>query len=271
MASFSKTAHLKGKTIGFIPTMGYFHEGHLSLARQARINCDIVVMSIYVNPTQFGPKEDLKKYPRNLKRDKKLAEGAGVDVIFSPTNKAMYPDGYLTYVNAGKIANVLCGASRPGHFKGVTTIVSKLFNIIAPDIAYFGQKDAQQAIVIKKMVRDLNFPVKIKVMPIVREKSGLALSSRNSYLNPKEREDARVLYQSLKTAKKLVKSGQKDAKIVKSKIKSLLLSKPAAKIDYIAVVDAENLHPVKKVKKNTLIALAITIGKTRLIDNLIIK
>ena len=267
---YAKRVRAKGKTIGFVPTMGYLHKGHLSLIRQAHKDCDIVIISIYVNPTQFGPKEDLKKYPRDLKRDKKLARSAGVDVIFLPTNKIMYPDGFLTYVDIGKITEVLCGASRPGHFRGVATIVSKLCNIIQPDIAYFGQKDAQQARVIQKMVHDLNFSIKIKVMPIIREHDGIAMSSRNKYLSTKERKNAVVLYQSLKLAKKLIKQGQKNTKIIKSRMKSLILAKQSAKIDYVSIVDSENLTPIKRVKKGSLIAVAVKIGKTRLVDNIVV-
>src|SRR3989338_4091671 len=200
----------ENKTIGLVPTMGYLHEGHLSLMRQAKRDCHISLVSIFVNPTQFGPKEDYKKYPRNLKRDLTLARSAGVDIVFSPSAEEIYPENYRTYVNVEKLTDGLCGASRPGHFRGVATIVTKLFNLVRPDIAYFGQKDAQQARVIEKMAEDLNTGIKIKVMPIVREAAGLAMSSRNVYLNKEERKEAIVLYQSLKLAKKMILSGEGD-------------------------------------------------------------
>jgi len=271
MYEFSKIAHLKGKTVGFVPTMGYLHEGHLSLIKKARRENDFVVVSIFVNPIQFGPKEDFKRYPRDLKRDMKLAESCGTDVIFYPDAKDMYPKGFKTYVNVEQLSDKLCGRFRPGHFKGVATVVTKLFNIVCPDIAYFGQKDAQQAIIIKRMVKDLNIPVKIKVLPIVREKDGLAMSSRNTYLNEKERKDALVLYQALNLAKDLIKSGITDSGKIIDRLRRFIKKKKNAKIDYISVVDTDNLNPVKKVSKKCLIALAVWIGRTRLIDNIIVK
>ena len=271
MYEFSKKAHLGGKTIGFVPTMGYLHQGHLSLIRKARKENDIVVVSIFVNPIQFGPKEDFKKYPRDLKRDMNLAKQVGTDVIFYPDAKDMYPEGFKTYVNVEELSEKLCGKFRPGHFKGVATVVTKLFNIVCPDIAYFGQKDAQQAIIIKRMVKDLNIPVKIKVLPIVREKDGLAMSSRNTYLNEKERKDALVLYQALNLAKDLIKSGITDSGKIIDRLRRFIKKKKNAKIDYISVVDTDNLNPVKKVSKKCLIALAVWIGRTRLIDNIIVK
>jgi len=271
MYEFSKKAHLEGKTIGFVPTMGYLHQGHLSLIRKARKENDIVVVSIFVNPIQFGPKEDFKKYPRDLKRDMNLAKQVGTDVIFYPDAKDMYPEGFKTYVNVEQLSEKLCGKFRPGHFKGVATVVTKLFNIVCPDIAYFGQKDAQQAIIIKRIVADLNIPVKIKVLPIVREKDGLAMSSRNTYLNEKERKDALVLYQALNLAKELIKSGITDTKTIIRKMRQLIEKKKNAKIDYIEIVQMENLKSLKVISDNCLIALAVWIGKTRLIDNIIIK
>jgi len=271
MYEFSKTAHLKGKTIGFVPTMGYLHEGHLSLIRKARKENDLVVVSIFVNPLQFGPKEDFKRYPRDLKRDMKMAKEAGADLIFYPDAKDMYPDGFKTYVNVEELSDKLCGKFRPGHFKGVATVVTKLFNIVSPDIAYFGQKDAQQAIIIKRMVKDLNIPIKIKVLPIVRERDGLAMSSRNTYLNEKERKDALVLYQALNLAKDLIKRGITDTDKIIKKMRQLIKKKKNAKIDYIEIVEMDNLSPVKKVSGKCLIALAVWIGKTRLIDNIIIN
>ncbi len=271
LSCYIKGQKKKTKTIGFVPTMGYLHEGHLSLVRRARKETDTVVMSIFVNPTQFSPHEDFKEYPRNLKRDIKLAESCGVDVIFYPSVKSMYPEGYLTYVNVEKITSVLCGRSRLGHFKGVCTVVTKLFNLVQPDIAYFGQKDFQQAVVIKRMVKDLNIPVKIRVCPIIREKDGLAMSSRNTYLNEREREDAKVIYKALCKAKEMILEGERNLKVVTGKMKNLILSKPTSKIDYIAIVDTENLNPLEEIKGKILVAIACWIGKTRLIDNLIIK
>ncbi len=261
----------ESKKIGFVPTMGYLHEGHLSLIRKARKENDIVVISIFVNPTQFGPREDYKRYPRDLKRDLKLAREEGVDIVFYPSVEEMYPPKYRTYVEVEELSNVLCGKSRPGHFRGVTTVCTKLFNIVMPDVAYFGHKDAQQAIIIKQMVRDLNFPLKIKVLPIVREKDGLAMSSRNVYLSPQERKEATVLYQSLKLAKQMLKEGIKDANKIKRKLKTVISRKKKAKIDYIEIVDLEDLRPVNKIDKPVLLALAVWFGKARLIDNTILK
>ena len=270
MADCSRRLRKKGQRIGFVPTMGYLHEGHLSLIRKARRETDIVVVSIFVNPAQFGPREDFRKYPRNFRGDRQLAESCGVDIIFYPNAKEMYPESYRTYVNVGEITENLCGASRPGHFRGVTTIVAKLFNIVQPDIAYFGQKDAQQAAVIEQMARDLNMPVKIKVLPTVREKDGLAMSSRNAYLNKKQRQDALVLHRSLLRARSLIKSGEKNARRIKAVMKSMINKKRTAKIDYISIVDTKNLKDVDRIKNRVLIALAIKIGPTRLIDNMVV-
>lgn len=261
----------EGKKIGFVPTMGYLHEGHLSLMRKARKENDIVVISIFVNPTQFGPREDYNRYPRDLNRDLKLAREVGVDIVFYPSVDEMYPSKYRTYVEVEELSDLLCGKSRPGHFRGVTTVCAKLFNIIQPDVAYFGQKDAQQAIIIKQMVRDLNFPFKIKVLPIVREKDGLAMSSRNVYLSPQERKDAVILYQSLKIAEQMVKQGIKDARKIKMKVKKMISEKKTARIDYVEIVDMEDLKPVTLINKPVLLALAVWFGKARLIDNTILK
>lgn len=271
MSNFSKKAKCKGESIGFVPTMGALHEGHLSLIRCARKENDIVVVSIFVNPIQFGPKEDFKKYPRNLKEDARLCAGAGVDAIFYPYTKELYPINYKTYVSVSGLSDCLCGTFRPGHFQGVATVVTKLFNLVKPDTAYFGQKDAQQAIIIKKMVKDLNMPVKIKIMPTIRGRDGLALSSRNTYLNEKEREKAVVLHQALVLAKDLIKRGNKDTVTIIRKMRQLIKRKKAAKIDYISVVDLSSLKPLKRVSGKCLIALAVWIGKTRLIDNIIIS
>lgn len=260
-----------GKKIGFVPTMGFLHEGHLNLIREAKKRCDTTIMSIYVNPTQFGPDEDLDDYPRDFDRDCSLAEKEGCDIIFHPDSKQIYPDNYLTYVEVEDITSVLCGASRPGHFKGVTTIVTKLFNIVKPHVAVFGQKDAQQAIVIKKMTRDLNLDIDIVVAPIVREKDGLAKSSRNTYLSGDEREQALVLNQSLKMAEKEIKSGERNAEKLKSAIVDLITRQPDAVIDYVEIVEADTLAPVTIITNEVLIALAVKIGRTRLIDNIVVQ
>jgi pantoate--beta-alanine ligase len=261
----------EGKTIGLVPTMGYLHEGHLSLIREATKQSDIVVMSIFVNPTQFGPGEDFKDYPRDFDRDAKLAESAGCDIIFHPDVQEVYSANHKTYVEVEQITGVLCGVFRPTHFRGVTTIVAKLFNIIKPHIAVFGQKDAQQAIVIKRMVEDLNFDLKILVAPIMREPDGLAMSSRNIYLTPGQRNQAVVLYQSLMHAKKLIEQGERHADHVKEQIRSMIEQQPDAKIDYIEIVDTINLNPLQQLQGEVLIALAVKIGKPRLIDNVIVR
>ncbi len=261
----------QGKFIGFVPTMGALHEGHLSLIRQARKDTDIVVVSIFVNPTQFGPKEDLNKYPRPLSKDLALCRKEKVNFVFCPKPQDMYSRDFSTFVNVGGLSEVLCGKSRPGHFRGVATVVTKLFNIVQPDIVYFGEKDAQQAIIIQRMVRDLNIPVKVRVMPTIREKDGLALSSRNAYLTKDERKDALVLSQALNLAKLLIKNGSRDSGRIISRMWHLIKKKKSAKIDYIEIVDPQNLKPLKKISGNCLIALAVWIGKTRLIDNILIK
>lgn len=241
----------KGKTVSFVPTMGALHKGHISLVKAARKKADIVVVSIFVNPAQFGPKEDLKKYPRPFGNDKKLLKENNVDILFYPDVDAMYPEGYSTYVNEEQLSKTMCGVFRPGHFRGVATVVLKLFNIVQPDLALFGQKDYQQALIIKKMVKDLNLPVEVKLMPIAREPDGLAVSSRNRYLSEKERGNALIIYKTLKK-KKIVK-----------KLKGV-------KLDYFAAVDRNTLAPVKKIKKGTLLAIAGWVGKTRLIDNIVV-
>ena len=252
--------------------MGYLHKGHLSLIKKARRECDFVIISIYVNPIQFGPKEDYKRYPRDLKRDKRLAREEKVDVVFIPKDKDIYPDGYQTYVdNEGSLSEGLCGATRPGHFKGVCTIVCKLFNIIKPDRAYFGQKDYQQAQIVKQMVRDLNMDVKIRVLPTVRDEDGLAISSRNEYLSLSERRRALILYRSLQQAKRMIKEGIKDVSCIRSNIKDKIKSIKPTKIDYIEIVDSNTLKRVNKIDREVLIALAVWIGRTRLIDNMIIS
>jgi len=271
LTAYMKSLKEKGKTIGFVPTMGYLHEGHLSLMKRAKKDSDISIISIFVNPKQFGPREDYKRYPRNLKRDEKLAKETGVDIIFYPSAKYMYPVEYKTYVDVETITKAMCGRLRPGHFRGVVTIVMKLFNIIQPDIAYFGQKDAQQAIVIKKMVEDLNVPTIIKTLPIIRELGGLAMSSRNAYLSHEERKDALILYKSLREAKKLIKKGERKAVNIKKTMRKIICSKKRTRIEYISIVDVKNLEEQKNIKKGSLIALAVRIGKTRLIDNILIN
>ncbi len=262
---------LKNKTIGFVPTMGALHKGHLSLIRKARLDNDKVVVGIFVNPVQFGPKEDFKKYPRNLLQDAKLCKKEGVDIIFYPDAKQMYPANFRTYVEVQGLSDCLCGASRPGHFKGVTTVVTKLFNIVSPDTAYFGQKDAQQAIIIKRMVCDLNIPVKIKVMPTLRDKDGLALSSRNIYLDKEERKDALVLSQALSLAKDLYNCDIRDSKEIIERMRRIIQKKKTSRIEYISIVDSESLKKVNRIRDSALIALAVWIGKTRLIDNTMVS
>ena len=258
----------QSQIIGFVPTMGYLHEGHLSLVTKARERSDVVVLSIYVNPTQFAPNEDLEKYPRDFERDEKLAKDAGVDILFYPSNDEMYPAPYLTYVNVDGITQSLCGASRPDHFRGVTTICTKLFHAVQPHIAIFGQKDAQQAIVIQRMVRDLNFDLEIVVAPIIRESDGLAMSSRNSYLSSEERQDAVKLYESLRLAQNMIESGERQSSTIKETIRGHICQSAHARIDYIACVDTVTLQDVETIQGNVLIALAVVMGKTRLIDNL---
>ena len=271
MYKLSESARKEGKIIGFVPTMGYLHEGHLSLIRIARKRCDLLVVSIFVNPTQFGPNEDLNSYPRDFERDSKLCEKEGVDVIFAPTAEEMYPDGYSTWVEVkGPVTEVLCGAFRPGHFRGVTTVVAKLFNIVQPHFAVFGQKDAQQLVVIKKMTRELNFPVEIVAAPTVREKDGLAMSSRNEYLNENERKVAPKIYQSLILAKNMLLRGERDTEKIKNEMRKFLESAKLIKVQYIDIVDADTLEPLKNARGRVMVALAAFLGRARLIDNIIV-
>lgn len=257
----------EGKTIGLVPTMGYLHEGHLSLIEKCKKENDKVIVSIFVNPTQFGENEDLTSYPKDIKRDSSLCENLGVDLIFNPDASEMYQDP-CTFVNIESLSNHLCGKSRPIHFRGVCTIVSKLFIIINPDNAYFGQKDAQQLAIIKKMVKDLNFDINIVGCPIVREEDGLAKSSRNVYLNPKERKAALCLSKAINVGKTLANT-ETNADKIKSEMRKIIEAEPLAKIDYIEIVDNDTMQPVSKMKENTLAAMAVFIGKTRLIDNFI--
>ena len=259
----------EGKTIGLVPTMGFLHAGHLSLARRARKENDIVVMSNFVNPLQFGPKEDFATYPRDLERDNKLAAEVGVDYVFAPTEEEMYPENYSTYVEVtGEVTGKMSGISRPGHFKGVTTVVCKLFLITQADRAYFGQKDAQQAIVIRRMAQDLNLPLEVLSCPIIREEDGLALSSRNTYLSPKERKRALALPKALQAGQQLIQEGERDPKRVKEKILQLLESSPGIRVDYVEVVDGDTLSELLELKGHVLLAAAVYVGKARLIDNI---
>ncbi|AFM22160.1 pantothenate synthetase [Acetomicrobium mobile DSM 13181] len=269
MQEISLRLKREGRIIGLVPTMGYLHDGHLSLIKKARRENDIVIMSNFVNPLQFGPKEDFATYPRDLDRDNKSAESVGVDYVFAPANEEMYPQGYDTYVEVkGPITEKMCGKSRPGHFKGVTTVVLKLFLITQPDRAYFGQKDAQQAIVIRKMVTDLNVPVKIITCPIVREEDGLALSSRNTYLSSEERLQALALPRALSAGRDMIMKGETDPQKVRLHIKQMLESSPGIRVDYVVVVDGDNLSDLSAIKGKVLLAAAVYVGKTRLIDNI---
>ena len=261
----------EGLTIGFVPTMGYLHEGHKSLMQAARANNDKVVVSVFVNPMQFGPNEDLESYPRDFEKDSALCESVGVDLIFHPEPGEMYADGFCSYVDMNGLTGELCGKSRPIHFRGVQTVVLKLFNIVKPDRAYFGQKDAQQLAVIRRMVKDLNVDTEIVGCPIVREADGLAKSSRNTYLNPDERKAALILSRSLKLGRELIENGETDAKAVIKAITDSINTEPLAKIDYVDVGDFDTITPVDKIGKSVLVAIAVYIGKTRLIDNFIIE
>ena len=257
----------KGLKVGFVPTMGYLHEGHESLIRKASEENDRVVVSIFVNPIQFGPKEDLSTYPRDLERDSKVCESAGADIIFHPENEEMYFKDFSTFVDMNGLTDGLCGKSRPTHFRGVCTVVTKLFNIVAPDRAYFGEKDAQQLAVIKRMVRDLNIDIEIIGCPIVREKDGLAKSSRNTYLSVEERNAATILNKSLTVAKEKIKAGERNSAAIIKLIEETINSEKLAKIDYIEVVDSLSMEKVERIEKAVLVAIAVFIGKTRLIDN----
>lgn len=259
----------EGLTIGFVPTMGYLHEGHASLIDAAGEN-DRVVVSIFVNPMQFGPNEDLASYPRDLERDAKICEEHNVDLIFHPTPEEMYGDSFFSYVDMKVLTEELCGLTRPVHFRGVCTVVTKLFNIVTPDKAYFGQKDAQQLAIIRRMVKDLNMPLEIVGCPIVREDDGLAKSSRNTYLSAKERQAALVLSRSIKMAEDMVEMGEKDCETILCAMQSEIEKEPLAKIDYVKAVSFDTIQPIKKVTGTVLIAIAVYIGKTRLIDNLIV-
>lgn len=257
--------------VGLVPTMGYLHAGHLALVKQARTENSSVVVSIFVNPTQFGPQEDFKQYPRDTRRDLALLEKEGADIIFMPSLAEMYPTQFDSWVEVGKVTARLEGAARPGHFRGVTTVVAKLFNIVRPTRAYFGQKDAQQSIVIKKMVVDLDMNLEIVTSPTVREPDGLAMSSRNTYLDSEQRQAALVLYQALSLAKQLWSQGEKDTERIRREMTALIKKQPLAAIDYVSITDTETLDELETVKPPALVSLAVRIGKTRLIDNVVLK
>ena len=257
--------------VGLVPTMGYLHDGHLSLAKRAREECKSVVASIFVNPTQFGPNEDLAKYPRDLERDLGLLEAVGTDLVWTPTPEIMYPSGYQTWVEVQDASRPLEGAQRPGHFRGVTTVVSKLFNAVRPAKAYFGQKDAQQAVVIRQMALDLNFPIEIVVCPIVREPDGLAMSSRNVYLSPEERKAATVLNRALRAAQAAYQEGERGAGALRNILKETLTSEPLAQTQYVSCADYDTLQELEHVTGKTLLSMAVAFGKTRLIDNVVLE
>ena len=258
-------------TVGLVPTMGYLHAGHISLAQQAHAECANVVASIFVNPTQFSPNEDLAKYPRDLPRDLGLLESAGVDLVWTPTPEVMYPTGFQTWVEVDGLTKVLEGEVRPGHFRGVTTIVAKLFNAVRPDKAYFGQKDAQEAAVIRQMVKDLNFPIDIVVCPSVREPDGLAMSSRNIYLTSEERQAATVLFRALSAAKAAYESGERDAEKLRALVRMMVAAEPLARLQYVSCADYSTLEELKTVKSKALLSMAVYLGKTRLIDNFVLE
>jgi len=258
---------LKG-SVGFVPTMGFLHEGHLALVKRAKAENSIVMVSIYVNPAQFGPKEDFGAYPRDLDRDLELLRKEGTDIVFVPSDEEMYPHEFSSWVDVEKVTERLEGASRPGHFRGVATIVAKLFNIVQPTRAYFGQKDAQQVVVIKRMVADLNMDLEVVIVPTVRENDGLAMSSRNVYLSPRERQAATILFKALTLARQLRKGGEKDAEKIRGQMTGLIGREPLAQIDYVSIADAETLEELGLIDRPAVVSLAVRIGKTRLIDNM---
>jgi pantoate--beta-alanine ligase len=270
MRDLRESTRQSGQRLGLVPTMGALHEGHLSLVRAARDKADVVAVSIFVNPTQFGPNEDFAKYPRTLEKDSEMLEREHVDVIFAPSVDDMYPAGAVTWVTVERMSDRLCGKSRPGHFRGVTTVVCKLFHIVEPHSAFFGQKDAAQVAIIRRMVHDLNMPMSIEVCPIVRESDGLALSSRNAYLNPEERKSALVLHRSLQCAERLFENGERDSAKLIVAGKEEFKNEPSARLDYFEIVDPDSLEPVTTISNRALIAVAGFIGNTRLIDNLIV-
>lgn len=259
----------QGKTIALVPTMGYLHEGHLSLMREGKRRADVLVSSLFVNPTQFGPKEDLASYPRNFERDCRMMGSVGVDILFHPSAENMYSDGFQTYVTVEQVTGALCGVSRPHHFRGVATVVAKLFNIVKPHVALFGEKDFQQVVVIKRMVRDLDFDIEIVGCPIVREADGLAMSSRNSFLNEEERREALFLKHSLDEARSLFRSGARSAEALLGKVQGILSSRPAIRVDYVRLCDAGTLEDIDRIQDRAVLAVAAYVGRTRLIDNFV--
>jgi len=271
MKSLARQWKKEGKKVGFVPTMGYLHEGHLSLVRESKKRADVTVVSIFVNPAQFGPNEDFKKYPRDLEKDSAYLEQAGVDGLFYPDAAEIYPPGYRTYVEVHGLQDRLCGKSRPGHFRGVVTIILKLFDIVGPDLAFFGAKDAQQVLIIEKMAADLDLGTEVVTCPIVRDPDGLALSSRNAYLSSEERKAALVLSRSLRWAERAISAGERDAAKVIAGIRSLIEAEPLARVDYVEAVDPLDLDSVVEIRGGVLIALAAFVGSTRLIDNLRVR
>ena len=261
----------EGLSVGLVPTMGYLHEGHKSLIEKSVEQNDKTVVSAFVNPIQFGPNEDLATYPREMERDSRLCEETGADLIYHPEPSDMYADDFCTFIDMDKVTKNLCGKTRPTHFRGVCTVCGKLFHIVAPDRAYFGQKDAQQLAVIRRMVRDLNFDLEIVGCPIIREDDGLAKSSRNTYLSPQEREAAVVLHKALSAGEAQIRAGEKDAEVVRETVRSIIDDEPLAEIDYVEIVDFDSIEPIAVIEKNVLVAVAVYIGKTRLIDNFIIS
>ncbi|MEE9456495.1 MAG: pantoate--beta-alanine ligase [bacterium] len=270
MRTTAEELRRKRSSLGLVPTMGYFHEGHLSLMRRARADCQRVVVSLFVNPTQFGPSEDLGRYPRDFERDRELAAAEGVDIVFAPAAKDIYPEGYATYVDVERLSEGLCGAGRPGHFRGVATVVAKLFNICRPSAAYFGRKDYQQAQVIKRVAADLNFDVEIEVLPIVREADGLAMSSRNRYLEPEERRQATCLFRALARAQELFAAGETQSAKFVDEMTAVVAAQPAVRIEYAQVIHPRELTPVAAVEEGAVAAVAAIVNETRLIDNTIL-
>ena len=271
MQQRSEQLRQEGKVIAFVPTMGYLHEGHLALMREGKNRGDTLIISIFVNPTQFGPEEDYERYPRDMQRDLKLAQKVGVDIVFSPSAQEMYPDGFQTYVEVEKVTQNLCGISRPGHFRGVATVVAKLFNIVKPHIALFGQKDYQQLVTIKRMVEDLNMDTEVIGIPTIRERDGLAMSSRNTYLSPKKRKEAAGLYRALRKGEELFRQGTRDTAAILTTVMGIIKEANPTKIDYVKICDAHNLKDIEEIKKEAIIAVAVHIGKTRLFDNHMLK
>lgn len=269
MRRCAEAARSAGNSIGFVPTMGALHEGHLSLMAAAKRENDIAVISIFVNPLQFGPAEDYNRYPRDLARDKALAEGVGVDIIFAPSAKEIYTEGHSSFVEVEGLSKNLCGRDRPGHFRGVATVVAKFFNIVRPHKAYFGQKDYQQAIIVRRMIEDLNFDIELVLMPIIRENDGLALSSRNIYLNERERREAPVLYRSLKEAEEMLDGGERRSNKILDRMREMISNEDLARIDYLGIYHPDTLEEIETVDEEALVALAVRIGKTRLIDNIL--